>query len=105
MRTDYFANLKRRNETSPWRDTGHTQDLGENPRLVEEPLPAQNIEPDKEFQAHPPLLGAWIEFDSPLFGVCSGRLVMEEGEMVVVDDHSVLHKTVTIPREWIRSVG
>ena len=104
MRTDYFANLKRRNEPSPWHDTDHAQDRGENPRLVEEPLPPQNSDTDKEIQAHSPLLGAWIEFDSPLFGVCSGRVVMEEGEMVVVDDHSVLHNTVTIPRDWVRSL-
>ena len=51
------------------------------------------------------LTGKVVHFSSPLFGDCTGRVVMEEGEMVVVDDHSVLHKTVTIPREWIRSVG
>ena len=105
MRTDYFANLKRRNETSLWHDTGHTQNLGENPRPVEVPLQPQDIDTAKEIQANLPLLGAWIEFDSRLFGECSGRVVMEEGEMVVVDDHSVLHTTVTIPRGWIKSVG
>ncbi len=51
-----------------------------------------------------PLTGKIVHFSSPLFGECTGRVVMEEGEMVVVDDHSVLHKTVTIPRDWVRSL-
>ena len=48
------------------------------------------------------LTGKVVAFVSPVFGDCTGRVVMEEDEIVVVNDHSVLQTAVTIPRDWIK---
>jgi len=49
----------------------------------------------------PFVLGDWVEFLSPLFGVCSGRVLSLEVEAVFLGDHSVTKEIVTIPRSWV----
>ena len=51
-----------------------------------------------------PLTGKFVGFHSPLYGLCRGRVVMEEGEIVIVEEHSMLHGTATIYRKWICGV-
>ena len=55
------------------------------------------------------LMGKVVRFVSPLLGMCSGRVSSEYGRgrnrhIVIVEEHSVLEGTVTIPKGWIRSV-
>ena len=49
----------------------------------------------------PFVVGDWVEFLSPLFGVCSGRVLSLEVEAVFLGDHSVTKEVVTIPRSWV----
>lgn len=48
--------------------------------------------------------GRWVEFESPLFGLCTARVVAMEGETITVVEHPVLDGYVTIRRPWIRRV-
>ena len=50
------------------------------------------------------LTGKAVHFFSPLFGDCTGRVVMEDGDIVIVEEHSVFHGTATIYRNWICGV-
>ena len=49
----------------------------------------------------PFVVGDWVEFLSPLFGVCSGRVLSLEVEAVFLGNHSVTKEVVTIPRSWV----
>jgi len=46
-------------------------------------------------------IGALIEFQSPLFGLCTGRVLTLELEAVRITEHSVIKETVTIPVGWV----
>jgi len=48
-----------------------------------------------------PRLGQWIEFNSPLFGNCTGQVVLADGDMVVIQYHSILHDERFIKASWI----
>jgi len=41
--------------------------------------------------------GRWVEFDSPLFGRCFGRIREVKANLYHITDHSVLKTEVTIP--------
>ena len=45
--------------------------------------------------------GDLVEFLSPLFGVCTGRVLKLEVEAVRIGEHSVIKEIVTIPAAWI----
>ena len=49
----------------------------------------------------PFVVGGWVEFLSPLFGVCTGRVLNLEVEAVRINEHSVIKEVVTIPAAWI----
>ncbi len=42
----------------------------------------------------------WVEFESPLFGRCRGRLIMIDGDTAIIEDHSVLNQAACIKRQW-----
>ncbi len=47
--------------------------------------------------------GMWVEWDSPLFGPCSGEVAMEpEGGWLVVREHSVTGDLALINTAWLR---
>ena len=46
-------------------------------------------------------VGQWVEFASPLFGLCTGLATQEDGLTLRVDHHSVLHDWADIHRDWI----
>lgn len=59
---------------------------------------------DKSSQLYP---GVWIEFFSPLFGMCTARIHVVTVEGYIITDHSVLKvegEPVTIPAAWVRGV-
>jgi len=45
--------------------------------------------------------GRWVEFDSPLFGRCWGRLKEEVGETYTLTDHDVVEGDVRILQTWV----
>ena len=45
--------------------------------------------------------GRLVEFDSPLFGQCYGRIREDHANGYHLTDHSVLNTDVTIPRSWV----
>jgi len=45
--------------------------------------------------------GDWVEFLSPLVGLCTGRVLNLEVEAVRINEHSVIKEVVTIPRSWV----
>ena len=49
----------------------------------------------------PITIGTMIEFHSPLFGLCTGRVLSLEVEAVRITDHSVVQEIVTIPQAWV----
>ncbi len=49
----------------------------------------------------PLVIGAWVEFRSPIFGLCSGRIMNLEVEAVRIGDHSVTKEVMTIPISWV----
>ena len=49
----------------------------------------------------PATIGTMVEFRSPLFGLCTGRVLSLEVEAVRITDHSVVQEIVTIPQAWI----
>ena len=49
----------------------------------------------------PFVIGDWVEFHSPLFGVCTGRVLSLEVEAIRITEHSVVKEPVTIPVEWV----
>jgi hypothetical protein len=54
-----------------------------------------------ESQIHP---GVWIEFHSPLFGMCTARIHEVTVKGCIITNHSVLKgegEPVTIPAKWI----
>ena len=46
-------------------------------------------------------IGTMIEFRSPLFGLCTGRVLSLEVESLRIGEHSVTKEIVTIPQAWI----
>ncbi len=57
--------------------------------------------PGKVRAVTPFVVGDWVEFLSPLFGVCSGRIMNLEVEAVRIGDHSVTKEVMTIPISWV----
>ena len=47
------------------------------------------------------VIGAWVEFRSPLFGLCTGRVLNLEVESLRIGEHSVTKEIVTIPQAWV----
>ena len=47
-------------------------------------------------------IGQWIEFDSPLFGRCTGKVVALEGDVYTITEHSVLKERTKIQVVWIQ---
>ena len=45
--------------------------------------------------------GRLVEFDSPLFGRCFGRIREVKANLYHITDHSVLKAEVTIPGAWV----
>jgi len=67
--------------------------IPERIRLVESPA-----------QLHP---GVWVEFDSPLFGMVTARILSVEVDTVWLTNHSVLKgedEPCRIPASWIYGV-
>jgi len=64
--------------------------------------------PGKVRQMEPQLhSGVWIEFFSPLFGMCTARIQAVTVDGCVITNHSVLKgedEPVTIPASWIMGV-
>ena len=51
--------------------------------------------------------GVWIEFFSPLWGMCTARIHEVTVDGCIITNHSVLKgegEPVTIPAAWVRSV-
>ena len=63
--------------------------------------PALTIEPVETTPALDLSHGDWVEFLSPIFGLCSGRIMNLEVEAVRIGEHSVIKEIVTIPRSWV----
>ena len=57
--------------------------------------------PGKVRAVTPFVVGDWVEFLSPLFGVCLGRIMNLEVEAVRIGDHSVTKEVMTIPISWV----
>ena len=46
--------------------------------------------------------GTWVEFESPLFGLCTGQVAgIVSGDDLVVDHHSVLKALTPIKAAWV----
>ncbi len=46
--------------------------------------------------------GTWVEFESPLFGLCTGQVAgLVSGDDLVVDHHSVLKILTPIKTAWV----
>lgn len=48
--------------------------------------------------------GTWVEWRSPLFGTCGGKVALVEGDQVLIEDHPITHGyhgPVWIHRDWI----
>lgn len=64
--------------------------------------------PGKVRQMEPQLSpGVWIEFFSPLFGLCIARIHVVTVDGCIITNHSVLKgegEPVTIPAAWIRGL-
>ncbi|MEC4681163.1 MAG: hypothetical protein VST67_10770, partial [Nitrospirota bacterium] len=59
---------------------------------------------DEPPQLHP---GVWVEFSSPVWGMCTARIQNVTLEGCIISDHSVLKgegEPVTIPASWICGV-
>ncbi len=59
---------------------------------------------DEPKQLHP---GVWIEFHSPLFGMCTAKIHDVTVDGCIITNHSVLKgedEPVTIPASWICGV-
>lgn len=48
--------------------------------------------------------GMMVEYDSPLFGRCSGLVTGMTADYVTIQEHPVTLSTVTIPKSWIAEV-
>ena len=46
-------------------------------------------------------IGALIEFRSPLFGLCTGRVLSLEVEAIRIGEHSVVKEALKIPIGWV----
>lgn len=57
--------------------------------------------PDKIRVIRPGFLMTW---NSPLFGVCEGRVTEVEAEAVVIGEHGVTKNRTTIPAAWIFNI-
>ena len=49
----------------------------------------------------PATIGQWIEFLSPQFGLCTGRVLNLGVESIRIGEHSVVKEIVNIPQAWI----
>jgi len=45
--------------------------------------------------------GRWVEFDSPLFGRCWGRLKEVVGDTYILTDHDIVKGEVRILQAWV----
>lgn len=45
--------------------------------------------------------GRLVEFDSPLFGRCYGKIRKVTGTIYTITNHSVLEREVSIPASWV----
>jgi hypothetical protein len=53
----------------------------------------------------PSLQPGWVvEWQSQIFGTCSGKVVSVKTETVTITDHSVLKQEVTLPASWIQGI-
>ena len=48
--------------------------------------------------------GKWVEFDSPLYGPCYGRLKEVVTDVYLLTDHSVQKNEVRIPGHWVKRI-
>lgn len=74
--------------------------------IVKKALAAKDILNAFNAKALTPRLvpGAWIEWKSPLFGVCSGQVGLVDGDKVLITDHQITHDyhgPGLIPIEWV----
>jgi len=49
----------------------------------------------------PFVVGDWVEFNSPIYGVCTGQVVMTAGKDMLVDHHSETHDERWMKVKWI----
>ncbi len=48
------------------------------------------------------VLGTWVEFESPLFGLCTGQVAgILSGDDLIVAHHSVLQELTPIKAAWV----
>ncbi len=52
----------------------------------------------------PATIGTMIQFRSPLFGLCTGRVLSLEVESIRIGEHSVVKEIAKIPLAWITKV-
>ena len=57
--------------------------------------------PGKVRAVTPFVVGDWVEFLSPLIGMCTGRVLNLELEALRITEHSVVKEAVTIPVAWV----
>jgi len=70
----------------------------------EKPETPKPTEVPSDTRLHP---GLWVEFYSPLFGMCTARIHEVTVDGCIITDHSVLKgegEPVTIPASWICGV-
>ncbi len=76
--------------------------LGGQTKQSEEPVarsdPSQSVAPGTLAPA------TWVEFDSPLFGRCTGLVTLLEGDRLRVDQHSILKASAWIHVHWLIKV-
>ncbi len=73
--------------------------LGGQTKQSEEPV----ARPDPSQSVAPGTLapGTWVEFDSPLFGRCTGLVELVDGDRLIVHQHSTLKGSAWIYAEWV----
>ena len=50
-------------------------------------------------------IGQWVQFDTPLFGLCTGQVIEVEADIYTVTDHSVTKGRGRIPIAWVGKQG
>ncbi len=84
-----------------WED-GHIRDEG---REYSHVIPLKHINTHHKPQYDKRLsTDIWIEFNSPLFGPCTGFVELVHGEDIVVSHHSVWKKLATIRASWFTKI-
>ena len=79
----------------------------QNPQNSDQKVNFENIEKvfggtNPPVSPKDPLVGQWIEFKSPVFGSCTGQVVMTEGDRLLVDHHSILRGLALIQTKWVQ---